>query len=819
MPALHSEFFVRAASAALAAASVVALGAVTPPADRANPRDSMSRGPLAPQERNRPAGSERLWSEVEGLRAEAVEALLRAGQPPDPRRGLPPGDTPLLYVTRQGCPTRAPESKAAAAATALALIRYKADVNAVGEDGLTPLLHAAYACPPGVVVALMQAGADTRARTRGDASALALAIVDDRADNVRAMLDAGYDVARERKELTTYLSGKPEILAIVDGVLARSAPPEPAVHWQDIDVRARLDGSGVLHATEHVWLTVVGDRAVVERSFRGGMAIDVRVSRVARLEASGGEPRALALGPLDIADHYEFVDGRDLRWSLRGAGDPAVGTATALLYRIEYTISGTVIPVWGVRPFGAATILSPFMLYPLRRMEELWQAWRLAPGAWGSRYVMDHDFSPFPYLGGKPIGCVTLEMTVDPAWGVRKALRREWLRVAAEDEVREFIPLDFRGTGVPAAVDRAQQAAWLAPLPVLFLASVGLWVALFLGRWRQRRRFDQTPVDEDWIRLHVLTRPPDEIARLLDPNCEKVCPGAPAILEEMARQGKIEFDEQIGGGTLRMRSSRDALTPWERAIVERLFGDADVVDRETVRRRLPGGARDLEGPARRAFEVEAERVNRWRPSPRAVPTLVLVSLGFWLMLSELAAGGFQALAVSLVVGSVMYGNLHAAAKRWGGSPELPLLPIAVLLLPPLAFSAVAFVFFVTVPAYPRVIVGLAALGIGLANSLFNAARPLLGEPERELRYGLTRARSYIRSELQKPHPNLEDSWLSWILALGLGDEAAGRRHQEPPDASLPPDPAACAAMGRWNGGTTSASEAAWADKFLGRPDA
>jgi hypothetical protein len=589
----------------------------------------------------------------------------------------------------------------------------------------------------------------------------------------------------------------------------------PDSRWQYIEVRARLDGNGVLHASELVSLTAVGDEAVVERSFRSALGVEVRVSRLARLEGPDKEPQTLSLGPLDTADRYEF-DGRDLRWSLRGAGEPAFATATALAYRIEYTISGAVIPIWGVRPFGEATMLSPFMLHPLRRMEELWQAWRLAPDAWGSRYALDHDFSPFPNLGGKPISRVALELTVDPAWSVREPLHREWLRVAAADEVRAFIPLDFRNTGVPAAVSRVQHAVWLAPLAVLPLASVGLWVALFLDQWRRRRRYDQTPVDENWIRLHILKRAPAEIASLVKPSHEKVCPDAPAILEEMARQGKIEFDEQTGGGTLRIRAPRDVLKPWERAVVERLFGEADVIDRDSWERRTTSGALDLEGPARRAFKTA--HVERLRWTPRSLPTLVLVALGIGLMLSGLGVGGLQALVVSIVVGSMVFGNVYGAAKRLGGSPVLPLLPLAALLVSPLVFSAAAFVYFVTVPAYPRVIAGLAALGIGLANLLFNAAKPPAGEAERELRYGLARARRYIGVELSKPYPNLEDAWLRWIVALGLGDEAAAWRRRKPPDASVLPDPAAYSAMGRWSGGTKSAPGEGWAARFLGTPD-
>lgn len=599
-----------------------------------------------------------------------------------------------------------------------------------------------------------------------------------------------------------------------------SAPTEAEVQWKDIEIRARLDGDGVLHVTELVWLEAIGDVTTVERFVRGWVGTGVQVSRVARIEASGREARVLSQGSLDAADRYEWVDGQSLRWSVRGPQEAAFAAVTRLGYRIEYTVSGAVIPIWGVRPFSSATILSLFVLHPVRRGEELWQAWRFAPGAWRSRYLVDHDFSPFPFLATTTVDRVSLLMAFDRAWGGQEAPFREWRPVPAGGDARQALPLDFRGTGVPAAIDPTLHMSWLGPLGLLPLVSVALWAGLVFRQWRRRRRFDHTPVDASWMGLHLVTRAPDEIAQVLSgPDEGFSYPGAAAILERMARQMKIEFHDEPDRGTLRLRVPRASLTPWERAIVEQLFGVGDVVEEPAVRSRLEAGTIDPEGAARRAYETARLR-RTWRFSPRAVPTLVLIALGVGLMLTVLAAGGFQALAVGLVLGSVIYQPMRPAAARWGRRPDLPLFPLGALIVPALVFSAALIVFFLSVPAYPRAIIGLASLWLGLTNSLVNGAKPLGSESEIEARYGLARARRYIAAELRKPFPNLEDTWLPWILALDLGDEVAAWRERKPTDPSQVPDPEAYAFMGRWRGGSVTApSMTRWAARFLATPRA
>jgi hypothetical protein len=265
---------------------------------------------------------------------------------------------------------------------------------------------------------------------------------------------------------------------------------------------------------------------------------------------------------------------------------------------------------------------------------------------------------------------------------------------------------------------------------------------------------------------------------------------------------------------LRLRAPRNTLTPWERAIVERLFGVEDTVDLQAAQRRADERTLDLDGPASRAFEA-AQLKDRRRFSPRAIPTLALLAFGSVVMLSLLSAGGFQALAAALVLGALVYQMARPVAMRCSLSAHLPLFPLVVLLLPAFVFSTALIVFFLAVPAHPCVIAGLAALWLGSFNSLLNAARPPWAEPEVKTRYGLARARDYITGELRKPFPALRDAWLPWILALGLDDEVEAWRRRKAADGYIAADASQSTLVGCWSGGTMGSSVPGWAARLAG----
>lgn len=164
---------------------------------------------------------EAFWDRLMAFDADGALLFLEAGIPPGGRRSPPQNDTPLLFVTSSGCGAPDAARKTAAAALALALIAHKADVSAKDENDTTPLIHAAQSCPPEVVRALLQAGASTRAKARGGATAMMLAVLGGRDDNVRALIDGGYDVSSELTSLLPLAAGTPKIQALLKQAAAK----------------------------------------------------------------------------------------------------------------------------------------------------------------------------------------------------------------------------------------------------------------------------------------------------------------------------------------------------------------------------------------------------------------------------------------------------------------------------------------------------------------------------------------------------------------------------------------------------------------------
>ncbi len=189
---------------------------------------STARAPRTPeqarQELNRrklPFTQAGFWGPLMRLDADATLLFLEAGIPPGVRRTPPQSDTPLSFITSSGCAAPDARRRAAAAAIAVALVAHKADVNASDENQTTPLIHAAESCPPQVVRALLQAGASTKARSRGGATAMMMAVLMSREDNVRLLIDGGYDVASEVDALLPLTADKPTIEALLKQAAAR----------------------------------------------------------------------------------------------------------------------------------------------------------------------------------------------------------------------------------------------------------------------------------------------------------------------------------------------------------------------------------------------------------------------------------------------------------------------------------------------------------------------------------------------------------------------------------------------------------------------
>jgi len=89
-------------------------------------------------------------------------------------------------------------------------------VNRADSNNAPPILHAAQYCETAAVRALLKAGARTNVKAKGGATPMMMAVIFNRADNVAALLEGGYDVKPELDMLRSVAASYPETLRMIE---------------------------------------------------------------------------------------------------------------------------------------------------------------------------------------------------------------------------------------------------------------------------------------------------------------------------------------------------------------------------------------------------------------------------------------------------------------------------------------------------------------------------------------------------------------------------------------------------------------------------
>jgi hypothetical protein len=156
------------------------------------------------------------------------------------------------------------------------------------------------------------------------------------------------------------------------------------LHWESIEVKARLDGEGSLHVVERQRFAFSGDWNGGERRFRLEEGQGLRFGGIRRIDVSGA-PVPLTSGDLSRVDQYR-LEGGLLRWRSRLPADPEFAN-TVLTYEIEYVLTS--------------------VLAALRSGDE-------------HRYLLNHDFAFADRPGN--IERFELDLEFDASWRVAERL-------------------------------------------------------------------------------------------------------------------------------------------------------------------------------------------------------------------------------------------------------------------------------------------------------------------------------------------------------------------------------------------------------------
>ncbi len=118
-----------------------------------------------------------------------------------------------------------------------------------------------------------------------------------------------------------------------------------SLHWNTLEVEARLDADGRLHVIERHSMVFDGDHNGGQPVFDPRPGAVLELHGVRRLDPATGRHRPLRPGDLSAVDDYS-LDGRELRWRSRLPTDSPFEQAT-LVYEIDYTLSRVVVAMDG----------------------------------------------------------------------------------------------------------------------------------------------------------------------------------------------------------------------------------------------------------------------------------------------------------------------------------------------------------------------------------------------------------------------------------------------------------------------------------------
>lgn len=525
---------------------------------------------------------------------------------------------------------------------------------------------------------------------------------------------------------------------------------ERSLYWNALEVEARLDAAGRLHVTERQEMVFTGDWNGGERRFRMGPGQKLHLDRVTRIDADGTR-RPVTRGNLDAVDHYDWHDGKTLRWRSRRPSDPPFNE-TPITYVLEYSLSNILIPEGD------------------------------------DDYILDHDFA-FPERDG-PIEGFVLDLELDPMWEANATTfspRMEAQRLNPGESFVVRIPLRYRGPGRPAAVIRGARPVLRSGLRFVLLAALGIGLARLVRRERALGRFAPLPaasaIDDTWLAQNLFSMPPEVAGAAADEVT--AAPEVAAILARLVGEGKLASEVKTQQRFLftkdvlylRLLVDRDRLEGYERALINSLFFDGDTTDTERIRRHYRSRGFDpsekIRSPLAKKVGAIIGRGGRasglsWRPIVFALlaGVLVIVIAGVRRPQELGAVFVLAVVGVPLTVFGAVQGYL------WRRKAANLFLHALRFLIPVVAIAGITIglLLHASSRVSSTILVGLTLFGIGLASVVIHTAKSRSGAEGISLRRRLAAARRYFAQELRQKTPKLDNSWFPYLIALGLGPD-------------------------------------------------
>jgi hypothetical protein len=516
------------------------------------------------------------------------------------------------------------------------------------------------------------------------------------------------------------------------------------LHWDALEVEARLNAAGVLDVVERHTMVFTGDWNGGERVFDLRPNQKIEFLGMQRIDGKTGAGVPLRQTPVpNEVDAFAWADPRTLRWRSRLPSDPPF-LNTPLIYELHYRLSGILL------------------------MDD-------------AGYRLDHDFA-FPNRPG-PITRFTLHLVLDPVWQPPAQFQDRYT-AGPLPRRRSFvltIPLRYSGTGELAAVDVRRPKEIVPAVAAIFMGFI-LLVLGFFRRERALGRFsdiDTTIIDRAWIRQHILSNPAEVVGTAWDGRVGT--PEVVALIARMTAEGKLE--SEVSGKnamTLRLKVERETLNGHERALVDGLFFDKRTETTTTaVKKHYENTGFN---PAQIIRHGLSQKVKSVIPQGK-VRISHLVSIVLFLVAAGLF--GWSAYLNPIMAGAAVFGIVTMIAfsailqiPGWIFRTRIDMDRRAAmgLLIPSflICFGTALFLWFGIgggrVESPVTVIGALVAWALCIASTSINGMKSRQTSEAIAFRKRLAAGRVYFMQELNRARPNLEDEWYPWLLAFGLGKQ-------------------------------------------------
>jgi hypothetical protein len=543
------------------------------------------------------------------------------------------------------------------------------------------------------------------------------------------------------------------VAALVAVLLLTFAADARTLRWRALDVHAKIEASDELSIRERHTMVFDGDWNGGERTFRSVPGQEFVFRGISRVDPATGAKRALSENsPPSRVDEYAWAGPGQLRWRVRLASDPPLRNRE-LVYEIEYALRYVLLQD-------------------------------------GDVYRLDHDFA-FANRDSN-IEQVNVALELDPIWSVvpdGTSLTFTRQNVPPGETVRGQFAFRYGAEGVPQHVtfpgSQAARAAqieetpaapaapplpprslndWLVNLSVFAVFLVVSRIALnrFIARERSAGRYEAVEAGRAWLTQHILSQRPEVVGAAWDNTTGEA--EVSALIAVMTMEGKLSQTRESGEPVLRLLVDRGTLSEYERRFVEKLFIAGDRITPSKLKLHYSKTGFNPSATLKVPLAREAERLVGRRPLLFACLTgiiglvvafNILPAVGIAAndpLASFVGTVGALALAATVIIASMYRSRLHR--EKGARAIAIPATLFAFLAI--LARSPfVAGIFTIAALVYVAIALRIARW---------------TGTPEQLRNYmNFRRAREYF-ADLLKRRERIEDAWVPYILALGLGTE-------------------------------------------------